>query len=142
MKASNRRELVYACATLGIGILLLIMIVSSQSKIKIANASPTTTCASNSYWCTSNSGSYGVADYFKGVAVISSTNVYAVGSYEPQDNQPFIAFGEYWTGQSWYAISSQPVSTHGSEFNAVAASFATNVVTNIFAVGDYYDASG
>jgi hypothetical protein len=82
-----------------------------------------------------------VADDFKGVAVISSTNVYAVGSLESQDNQPFQAFGQHWDGQTWSYVSAVG-SPGGSEFNAVAAAFSTTVVTDVFAVGDYYDDTG
>lgn len=72
------------------------------------------------------------ADDLYGVAAVSSSNVWAVGSYYNQSanyDQPLI---EHWNGSAWYIVSSPSIGV-GSTLSAVTALSASN----IWAVGNY-----
>jgi S-layer homology domain len=72
----------------------------------------------------------------KGVAVVSGTDVWAVGSYyNPTVGQTLI---EHWDGSAWNIIPSPNLGSGDNLLLGVAAVFGTDV----WAVGEYSEASG
>src|SRR5205085_2884518 len=67
-----------------------------------------------------------------GVAVVSASDVWAVGSSSAQ------TFTEHWNGTSWTVVPSPNVGSGGNLLSGVAAVSANNV----WAVGDYSNSKG
>lgn len=71
-------------------------------------------------------------DTFAGVAAISSTDVWAVGS-----SQGF-TLAEHWNGSSWSVVGTPNASPNSDRLDAVAA----NASNNVWAVGSYLTSGG
>jgi hypothetical protein len=78
---------------------------------------------------------------FRGLAAISSNDIWAVGSQET-GNPPIQTLAEHWNGTAWSVVPTPNASTPGvgtgqNELLAVAGS----ATTDVWAVGDYNDLS-
>ncbi len=71
-------------------------------------------------------------DFLMGLAVISASDVWAVGSYEINSG-PIFPLTEHWNGSHWSVVKSPARSTY-SELNSVSEV----TTSDIWAVGDYY----
>ena len=99
-----------------------------------ARATSPQTCAS---WSTVFSPNPSInANSLRGVAAISASDVWAVGSYASSSTSTDQTLIEQWNGKSWNVIPS-PNTGHADFLNGIAASSATNV----WAVGFYQDSS-
>jgi len=83
-------------------------------------------------WSVVSSPNVGSDDVLNGVAVVSATDIWAVG-YANNESQTLI---EHWNGTSWSVVSSPNVGTFKNQLNSVAVVSATD----IWAVG-YADSS-
>jgi hypothetical protein len=79
-------------------------------------------------------------DAFQGVAVLSATNIWAVGdkSKTSEGNSIFRTLIEHWNGHSWRTVPS-PNPGVGSDLLSSVTAVSAN---NIWAVGDYSDKAG
>lgn len=104
-----------------------------------ATPTPNVLCNASSYWCTSISPNTGpLNNELRGVAVISQSNIWAVGGHDitPQGGQSLV---EHSNGMQWTTSNSPDVGT----LNGVVA--VNNSDSDIYAVGDngilHYDGS-
>ena len=74
-----------------------------------------------------NVGSDSDGNVLSGVAAVSASNIWAVGSYSKG------SLIEHWNGTSWSVVKSPNV---GSQFNYLSGVAAVSA-SNIWAVGDY-----
>jgi hypothetical protein len=72
----------------------------------------------------------GLQNILYGVAAISDTDVWAVGTQQ-DSNGPFHTLTEHWDGKSWSVVNAVDAGTNGNQFYAVKA-VASN---NVYAVG-------
>lgn len=137
------RRIVIACSGLGLFLLLIIILVMGNISARSVFADPQTVCSGYSAWCTSNSLDSGPSSTLSGVAVVSSTNVWAAGySVLQQNSNQHQTLIEHWDGTSWSLVTSSNPSTYTNLLVSVAAGFSGDVITNIQAVGDYSYGSG
>jgi hypothetical protein len=87
-------------------------------------------------WSVINSSDVGTVSDLYGVGAVSSSDVWAVGDYEPGSNREQTLM-EHWDGTAWTAVSSPNVGMYPNELNGVAAVSSSDV----WAVGDYYSGS-
>jgi hypothetical protein len=107
----------------------------------LALIAPSAAAAGASTWSVVSSPNVGtLSNGLAGVATLSPTDAWAVGSYQ------FIAPGaapinktltEHWNGASWAVVSSPNVGTAQNDLNAVAARSASDA----WAVGTFFDYS-
>jgi hypothetical protein len=74
-------------------------------------------------WSVVNSPNVGLDNVLKGVAVVSATDVWAVG-YAGNESQTLT---EHWNGTSWSVVNSPNVGTFKNQLNAVAVVSATDI---------------
>src|SRR6266516_6849274 len=77
------------------------------------------------------SGSYNV---LSGVAAVSASNIWAVGSYYARSAGVYQTLIEHWNGTSWSVVASPNVGLQSNSLSGVVAVSANN----IWAVGSYY----
>jgi hypothetical protein len=88
-------------------------------------------------WSTVTSPNVGTStNFLNGVTVISANNVWAVGTRG--NGNGGLTLVEHWTGTQWKVIASPDVNGSLSDSLSGVAAVASN---NIWAVGNYYDAS-
>lgn len=81
-------------------------------------------------------------DRLRGLAAISASDIWAVGTQEPNSAPPSLTLAGHWNGASWAIVSTPNVPTPGvgtgaNELLAVSAISTSDV----WAVGDYVDLS-
>ena len=83
-----------------------------------------------------NTGGDGIVNVLSGVAAISSSNVWAVGTHTAA-NGAYLTLIEHWNGTSWSVVSSPSPSAANNDLTAVSGSSASDV----WAVGWTLDGS-
>jgi hypothetical protein len=83
-----------------------------------------------------NTGGDGIVNVLNGVAAISSSNVWAVGTHTAA-NGAYLTLIEHWNGTSWSVVSSPSPSATNNDLTAVAGTSASDV----WAVGWTLDGS-
>ncbi len=87
-------------------------------------------------WSVIASPDIGTSDnILNGVAVVSYSNVWAVGQYRTGRNN-YATLIEHWDGASWSVVPSPDVGTSDDLYSVVAVS-----TSDVWAVGDYYNSS-
>jgi hypothetical protein len=66
-------------------------------------------------------------NYLNGVAALSDTNLWSVGSYNEWNNERYQTLIEQWDGSAWSVVASPNVDTMSNELYAVAAAGANDV---------------
>jgi hypothetical protein len=87
-------------------------------------------------WSRVSSANGGTSDTLMGVAALSANNVWAVGS--SGDGHGGLTLVEHWNGSQWHVVASPNVDGSLSDELTGVAPIPAN---NIWAVGDYYNAS-
>lgn len=77
------------------------------------------------------------ANQFRGLAAISSNDIWAVGWQETGNPPPSLTLAEHWNGTAWSVVPTPNVGTGENELLAVSVAAANDV----WAVGDYEDLS-
>lgn len=75
--------------------------------------------------------------FLNSVAAVSATDVWSVGSYEPNFNGTSLTLIEHYNGTTWSMIPSPNVGTNSNTLNSVAVVSATDV----WAVGSYQNSN-